>query len=219
MTSEACSLPDDLIALTTAEYGSGSYALYLLQVFCATKGHFRHTAHILLSSAKGQSGESWNERCLAVLLLESHLLRLEPNRIEEFDVILTALGLKAQTGEEIRLNASVLEEGFSTRDLRGFSSELCRRLRRLNRVHESIRHADCERFAWEYFVRSSCDLSKLTLARYVFSVDDVIKNIEATLVVTEGTKDTISRFGNQLGSSSICDPLLAARFEREIVQR
>ena len=219
MTSEARPLPDYLVALTAAEYGSDSHALHLLQVFHAPNGHFTDTAHVLLSSAKGQSGESWNERCLAVLLLESHLLRVEPNRIEEFDVILTALGLKPQTGEEIRLNASVLEEGFSTRDLRGFSSELCRRLRRLNRVHESIRRADCERFAWEYFVRSSRDLSKLTLARYVFSVDDVIKNIEATLVVTRGTKDTISRFGNQLGSSSICDPSLAPRFEMEIVQR
>src|SRR5262249_17904000 len=69
------------------------------------------------------------------------------------------------------------------------------------------------------FMRSSRDLSKLTLARYVFSVDDVIKEIEATLVVTKGTEDTISRFGDQPGAHLICESLQAPQFEMEIVRR
>src|SRR5580704_13425393 len=49
------------------------------------RAYDRNTAFALLAAGKGQSGESWWERCLALLLLENQLLRLAPDNLAEFD--------------------------------------------------------------------------------------------------------------------------------------
>src|SRR5262245_35857635 len=136
-------LPDYLPALLDAEFGSSRPSLRLIQV-CRGDGYARDAALELLSAAQGTSGESWSERCLAVLLLENQLLRLAPTEFAEFDAILTALELKPQTGDDIPMHKFVLEEGYSTCDFRGFTFELTRKLSRLDRVHASIRRRDCD---------------------------------------------------------------------------
>ena len=219
MPSETIALPDDVAALIAAEFGTTSCAPHLLQQSRATAGYLRDTAFELLSSAKGVSDESWPERCLAVLLLEGQLLRLAPHEIGEFDVILTALCLKVEPGIHIPVKTSVLEEGFSTQDLRTFVAELVRRISRLNRVHDSIRHEDCGPAAWGYFLRAVHDVSKLTLARYVFNPDEVIQQIERRLIVTKGAEDRISNVGQRSAIHSNLKSLNAPHFEMEILRR
>jgi hypothetical protein len=139
------------------------------------------------------------------------------DELTEFDLISTTLGLKPELGQTIQVKAFVLEEGFSTQDFRGFIHELVRRLSRLNRLHASIRHADWDSPVWEYFVRASRDVSKLTLARYVFTIEEVVEEIERSLIVTTGAEDTMSRFGSP--SRSIAELVGAPRFETEILLR
>jgi hypothetical protein len=143
---------DDLIALLEAEFGGSPRTLSLVEFSLANEHYVRETALGLVSAAKGRHGESWCERCLAVVFLENQLLRLPLSEIVEFDVILTNLGLKEDFGLELPLTESVLVEGFSTRDLRGFITELLRKLSRLNRVHEAVQRGD--RGSWDYALRT-----------------------------------------------------------------
>src|SRR6266567_1928167 len=135
MRSETFPLGDGLAALAEAEFGAGNRAMQYLQTSLISHDFDRDAAFALLSAGQGRSGESWMERGLALLFLENQLLRLAPDDLTEFDLILVGLGLKPETGCEVPMRASVLQEGFSTISLPGFVIELIRRLRRLSRVH------------------------------------------------------------------------------------
>jgi hypothetical protein len=210
------SLSDDLIALLEAEFGGSPRTLSLIEFSLANELYVRETALGLVSAAKGRSGESWSERCLALVFLENQLLRLPPSEIFEFDVILTHLGLKEDFGLELLLTESVLVEGFSTRDLRGFITELLRKLSRLNRVHEAVQRGD--RGSWDYALRTVRNPAKLSLARYVFSANEVMDEVVKSLTVTEGTGDELS--GQQHDPlRSNHENIAMPRFETAILNR
>jgi hypothetical protein len=180
-------LPACLPALTEAEFGTGSGALRLLELSLQQPEYDRNSALAFLSAAGGVSAESWSERCLAVLLLENQLLRLAPDNLAEFDhaefdFILARLGLPPD-------------------------STLIRRLSRLNRVHQAMRHVD--RVGWEYVLRSARDVSKLTLARYVFSPEEVVAEIVRHLALSQA----VPRSAHPL---EVPD---APAYEAEILQR
>jgi hypothetical protein len=120
----------------------------------------------LVHAALGCAGETWPERQLAVLLLENQLLRLAPDRLNEFDEVSAKLRLEPRES----------------------TADLIRRVRRLNRAHQAIRKTDFDPVAWAYFFRTARDVSKLTLARYVFSVEEVVEEIRRHLVVTKGAQ-------------------------------
>src|SRR5215831_11862880 len=180
------SSPLQVSALAEAEFGSGSRAGHLLDLAQVGRGYSREIALALLGSGRSLSGESWAERCLAILLLENKLLELGAGEFTEFDVILTHLGMKTQPEAEAPLDARVLAEGYYTREPRGFITELLRRIRRLNRVHEPVRRDGCDLADWRYFLRTARDVSKLTLARYTIPVGDVLAEIESRLLITRG---------------------------------
>ena len=213
MTSDLHPLPACVAALADAEFGAGSRALGLLQIALERDEYDREIALPLLRAARGLDGEMWAERRLAVLLLENQVLRLHPSDLAEFDFLLVTLGLKEQTGFEIPLHSRVLLEGYSTVRLEGFVAELAARLRRLNRVHQSIRNADSVEVAWSYFLRSSRDDSKLTLARYVFGAAEVAEQIARSLVVSDGAESTLSR------SRETPAAIDAPEYEAEILNR
>lgn len=131
---------------------------------------------------------SWEVRRLATLMAEHQILELSPDRLEEFDVLLSELRLK-QPGLHQPLAASVLKEGYSTTDLRGFVVELLRRLSRLDRVHHGIRGKRVTEGALREFVAMSRRDCKLTLARYLFTPDDVMRELIRHLTVTDGVRD------------------------------
>ena len=131
---------------------------------------------------------SWEVRRLATLMAEHQILELSPDRLEEFDVLLSELRLK-QPGPHQPLAASVLKEGYSTTDLRGFVVELLRRLSRLDRVHRGIRGKRVTEGALREFVAMSRRDCKLTLARYLFTPNDVMRELIRHLTVTDGVRD------------------------------
>jgi hypothetical protein len=211
--------PDDFAALADAECGRAGYGRRLLEIFGRPGADADDTALALVPVAQGRHGESWAERRVAVLLLEHQLLQLPLDHyLPTFDLVLTGIGLKPRPGNEVAIGAEVLEQGFSTTTFGGFVPELVRRLARLNRVHLPIRRADGGRTAWEYFLRAARDVSKLTLARYVFTAEEVVREIERTLVVTTGTEHALSRTGRAAAPPAATTPLDARRYEADILR-
>jgi hypothetical protein len=136
------------------------------------------------------AGISWEVRRLATLMAEHQVLLIQPDCLPEFDVLLSELGLK-QPGLQQPIVASVLKEGYSTTELRGFAVELLGRLSRLERVHRGLRgkrRASSDAAVRE-FVAVSRRECKLTLARYLFTPDDVLREVVRHLRVTDGVRD------------------------------
>jgi hypothetical protein len=211
--------PDDFTALVDAECGRAGYGQRLLEIFLQPGAGAGGTALALVAVARGQHGESWPERRVAVLLLEHQVLQLPLDDLPAFDLVLTALGSKPRPGDAVPMGAEVLEQGFSNTTLGGFVPELVRRLGRLNRAHLPIRLADGGRMAWEYFLRAARDVSKLTLARYVFSAEEVVREIERTLLVTAGAEHALSRIGRAAAAPAAPEPLDPRRYEADILRR
>ena len=133
-----------------------------------------------------QRGVAWETRCLAVLMLEHLVLKLRPDDLEAFDYLFAELKLKASRGE---LSAAVLKEGYSTTELRPFILEIQRRLARLSRVHQLIRGRKTSPEALGEFVTVSRSECKLTLARYLFTPEEVVDRIVRQIRITDGVKD------------------------------
>jgi hypothetical protein len=120
-------------------------------------------------------------------MLENQLLKLSPEDIQEWSFILARLNLKHSTGVKSAVRKLVLKEGYSTIEPRGFIKELRRRLERLNRVHECIRGSATSRDALLDFIRLSRRECKLTLARYIFTPDEVVGRILSLVGISKGT--------------------------------
>ena len=130
----------------------------------------------------------WETRSLAVLMLEHQVLKLQPDNLEAFDYLFAELKLKAP-GVERKLTAAVLKEGYSTTEFRPFINEFQRRLARLNRVHQTIRGRRTSPAALSEFIETSRSECKLTLARYVFTPEEVVDRIVRQIRITDGVKD------------------------------
>ncbi|HKS10313.1 MAG TPA: hypothetical protein VJS13_12255 [Pyrinomonadaceae bacterium] len=141
----------------------------------------------LIELAK-QPSIPWEARCFATLLAEHQILKLRAGDLETFDAIFVALNLK-RPGVERSLSASVLKEGYSTTELRGFIIEFQRRLSRLNRVHRKMdakKSYDADVHEFVQLARRDC---KLTLARYLFTPEEIVERVLKQVRVSEGVKD------------------------------
>jgi hypothetical protein len=141
----------------------------------------------LISVAK-DSSTPWESRRFATLLAEHQILKLRADDLETFDAIFVALNLK-QPGLERSITTAVLKEGYSTTELRGFISEFQRKLSRLNRVHRKLHMKKAN----DVCVRELRELSrrecKLTLARYLFTPEEIVERVLQQVRVSEGVKD------------------------------
>ncbi len=178
-----------LRALLTAEFNQTRKPHGLLSEFLRHEDYSRSFCLDLLALAKRGTGVSWGARRLAVLMLEHQMLKLAPDRLGEYDLLLTQLGLKPTTGAHVPLAASVLKEGYTTTELPGFVQELRRRLGRLARVHERIKGPRTSGPALRDFLELSRRECKLTLARYVFRPEEVVARILKQMEVSGGIKD------------------------------
>jgi hypothetical protein len=84
---------------------------------------------------------------------------------------------------------AVLKEGYSTTDLHDFIPEFRRKLERLNHVHEQIMGQGTPNPALRDFIELSRKDCKLSLARYLFTPEEVVAEILRHLRVTDGAKD------------------------------
>ena len=124
----------------------------------------------------------WETRCLAVLMLEHQVLKLQPDDLDAFDWLFTELKLKTAGA----LNPSLLKDGYSTTEPRQFAKEFQQRLARLDRVHRKIHGTNPALREFVAVSRSEC---KLTLARYLFTPQEVVDRILKELQTTDGVKD------------------------------
>jgi hypothetical protein len=149
----------------------------------------RHTNFCLeLIDLARQKHVPWDVRRLATLLAEQQILKLRPDDLESFDRILVALHLK-QPGVERAVTAGVLKQGYTTTDLRGFSVELQRKLSRLNRVHRRMHRPNIDALAVRDFIALARRDCKLTLARYLFTPEEIVERVLQEVRLSEGVKD------------------------------
>jgi len=128
---------------------------------------------------------AWGTRCLAILIAEHQILKLEPGDTESFDELFAQLNIKAARG----VKPSVLKEGYSTTELRPFIHEFQRRLARLNRIHSRICGPRTSEAALREFIEISRTECKLTLGRYLFTPKEVVARIVKEVKVSDGVKD------------------------------
>jgi hypothetical protein len=159
----------------------------LLKDFLQCSTYSRSLSLELLAIAEGSGGESWDIRRLAILMLEHQLLKIPPEEIAEFDHLLTRLRLKTELSAQV--NDSVLREGFSTTDLRGFAVELRHKLERLGRVHRQICGSSTTTKALAEFIALARSECKLSLARYLFQPEEVVARILGQIKSSKGLKD------------------------------
>jgi len=144
----------------------------------------------LLSFAR-QPEVAWEIRRLAVLMIENQTLKLPSDSFDQFDWLFTQLDLK-RPGRDEAIVDSVLHEGYSTNDFYDFIPEFLRKLKRLDRVHRKIRGARTSLGALREFIELSRRDCKLSLARYLFSPDEIVAQILSRLQTTDGVIDVDS---------------------------
>ena len=143
----------------------------------------------LFEVANEAGGAAWEIRRLAILMLEHQILKLDPANWKEFDFLFTQLNLKQSPLPKSQIAGSVLKEGYTTTEVRGFTSEFRRKLERHNRVHEQIRGPRTPLNAVCDFIQLARHDCKLSLARYLFTPDEVVQRILDQLRVSNGVKD------------------------------
>src|ERR1044072_7904266 len=113
------------------------------QVFDLIDGLLSHASYDssfcskLISICKQRTGLPWNLRRIATLVLENQVLKIDPEDLQSFDALLVQLDLK-QRGLKNPVNKSVLQEGYTSTDIRRFVPEFRRRLGRLAWLHDRI---------------------------------------------------------------------------------
>ncbi|MCI0490855.1 MAG: hypothetical protein L0229_30045 [Blastocatellia bacterium] len=182
-------IPDHLFDILAGEFDGDTRALDLFDEFFRHKDYCSTFASNLIDVAKGSAGDSWEIRRLAVLMLEHQVLKLPVESIEEFDSLFTRLNLKSDAGTGSKVKDSVLKEGYSTTDLRGFVLEVRRNLERLKRVHDQIRGKQTAREGLADFIHISRRECKLALGRYLFTPEEVVERILDQVRVSAGMID------------------------------
>jgi hypothetical protein len=175
--------------------GGHRFTIDLVDEFLAHRT-YQHAFCLKLFELGKNPSVSWDVRRLATLMAEHQILKLQPHQLDEFDGVFRELRLK-QAGIRNPIAASVLREGYSTTDFRGFVVEFLRRLARNERVHRKLdavrrsrglRKKSSDDAVREFIEHSRRDC-KLTLARYLFTPDDVIREVLRHLTVTDGVRD------------------------------
>jgi hypothetical protein len=172
--------------LLTSEFDDAPHAYRLFDALLQHENYDRDFCQQLLHVVK-QTGVPWEIRRLAILMLEHQILKLDSNSPDEFDFLFTQLNLKQSA--DAGIVSSVLKEGYSTTNVRQFTEEFRRKLERLHRLHNQIRGPRTSLNAWRDFIELARHDCKLSLARYVFTPDEVADRILDQLQVTDGVKD------------------------------
>ena len=149
------SVPMRSIRILKAGFENPSLVRTLLEEFLQHRNYDRSFVRKLFEVARGQSGEPWEIRRLAVLIVEHQILKLDRQDLSEHDFLFLQLGLKAAAGLQHRINESVLKEGYSTTNLEAFVEQFMRKLQRLNRVHAQIDAENTSTRALTAFLRLS----------------------------------------------------------------
>ena len=203
-----------LISLVSTEFSDAREAADLLAEFLRHDGYNRGFCLRLLRLVKQPTDADWDVRRLAVLMLEHQALQLSSEHLEDFDFLLAQLDLKAP-GLHHDIKPSVLREGYSTIVLRDFIPEFRRKLARLKRVHNKIDGSRTDEAALRDFIKLSRRECKLSLARYLFTPEEVVDEILRQLHITNGVKDLSISQSDEFSRATSSLP----EFEADILRR
>ena len=143
----------------------------LVQRFLRFSAYNRSFCADLIRLARQRQTRSWGLRRLATLMLEHQMLKVDVDDVEELAFLFAALGLNptdAPCSRFVRLR---------------------RRLERLNRVHARMVGIETSEEAVADFIEASRSDCKLTLARYLFTPDEVVERIVSQLKTSKGVSD------------------------------
>ena len=179
---------DRLRSLLTTQFDDAPLAYDLFAEFLRHNSYSKSLCLRLLAVAQ-EAGTPWDIRRLAVLMLEHQALKIHPDNLSEFDFLLTQLNLKKAPARKAGMVSSVLKEGYSTTSFRHFIPEFRRKLQRLDRIHAKIRGWRTSEAVLLDFIDLSRRDCKLSLARYLFTADEVVDEILRHVLVSDGDKD------------------------------
>ena len=212
-------IPERALDLIRKIFPEEPAALELLQAVFASDRYERRTALKLINASRGRAQKRWKLRCLAVLLLEHYLLRLSRENLREHKFLFDRLGIKTNTS---RARKELLKQGYSRTKLKGFVAELRNRIARMDHLYTPIARPDAAGDDWADFFALINQESRLTLARYCFTPQEVASRIRDQVDVSGGIKhvrDRHRRFFNRMGERAMEDlPELEAGIIRELVR-
>jgi len=158
---------DRTLAVLDAEFANDAQAIDLFTTFLSAAEYSQSVAYRLIETGRRRTA-SWRLRRVAVLLLEHTILKLSAHDVDEFEGLSARIGIQPalSTTQEIDL--------------------LLKRLARLNRIHSLINGVDTPEEAWQDFLHVARADSRLTLARYLFSADEVIREIRRQVAISSG---------------------------------
>lgn len=180
---------NNLLELIASEFQDAGKAYDLFEEFLRHETYDDDLCLKLIAVAKQRDGASWEIRRLAVLMLEHQVLKLRPENLDEFDLLLTRLNLKRSLGLDGEVVSSLLKEGYTATDLHRFVPEFRRKLERHRRVHDRLRGRKTPGAALRDFIELSRRDCKLALSRYLFTPAEVVKEILRQLRATGGVRD------------------------------
>jgi hypothetical protein len=215
MPKDASTPPSPLLTLARESLPGTPQVVELIRAFWGERLAFRREfAASLLAIARGQSGEPWEVRCLAALMLQHQWLCLSDHEVAEHSNFFRLLGLKSSEEPDGPLDDRVLEEGYSTTRLAAFVGQFRRRLGRRGWPRD-LRSPDPPPDAWEtlfLLVREECSID---LGRYVFSPREVADRILASFrLSTGGEAEPLSRAVPQAAREAT---IRWPPFEREVI--
>lgn len=210
---------DRLRRLLTTGFRDVHRACDLFDEFLGHQTYNQSFCLTLLAVAKPGIATPWDLRRLAILMLEHQILKLQPDDLADFAFILKQLNLTQTSGANTRIVSSVLKEGYSTTDFHAFIPEFRRKLDRLNRVHDKIAGKRTSDTALRDFIQLSRRNCKLSLARYLFSPEEIVDEILRQVIVTEGVKDLSASRSPLVGQEMTRTLSLLPDFEANILKR
>ena len=187
--SPSTSVQDRLLSLLTTQFDDTPQAYVLFDEFLQHSSYSKSLCLKLLAVARQGTDMPWDIRRLAVLMLEHQTLKIHPDNLAEFNFLFTQLNLKKAPALDAGIVSSVLKEGYSTTNLRHFITEFRCKLQRLNRIHAKIRGWRTSDLGLRGFIDLSRHDCKLSLARYLFTAEEVVDQILSQVLVTDGAKD------------------------------
>ena len=171
------SIPAEIKAAIKRDFADSGPVLRLTGKFLAHSRYSRRFFRFLLRTARGEAGESWPVRRLALVFSERQLCALNPRNLTEFDKALALLGLK-KTGDNMVSGELV---GYAAKmPLAEFVSQLFKKINRRN-SHEVPK----TKLVVDLIHRSTQEC-KMILAPCAFSSKEIFERILTQVKVSEG---------------------------------
>lgn len=191
----ASRLPAKLHRVLKARFSGDSRVISLCAEFLSRKEYDRRFVTKLLAISDGSAGDSWNIRLFATLILANQCRQLDPGNEEEFKFLFVKFGIFAPKAN--RINDRVLREGYTSTDFHLFVVQFLRTLNRLERIHRKIQGQQTTPRVLDEFIYVSREPCKLSLARYLFTPDEVADRIFEQLNVSSGVTSPLAEEGER----------------------